>query len=827
MNGPAKAGIRTLAPLWSIRNTPPTPAITNPAESTVIDNCSADLCAYNAATGGFEWVHPDAVDPSVVGTTVFAVAVSQTTYSLVALDTSTGVTLWSTPLPTSSLRVLLSVQSGAGMVFVTSGDGILRAFHQRDGSLAWNYGGGQNDAPIQVSALPAVSGHSVYALTLSSLMVFDTSSGTIEWASDNNFSTPLAVAVSDGIVVTSGVTGLAAFPSAGCDAPICVPLWTTATAAGFPAVQDRTIFAAGIGAEQGNLVALNLSTGQLEWQAQVGQVPEGEELLLQAVTVAAGTAYIADSLGDLHAFAAAGCGTQTCQSLWQATLGLDQRGGSSDLVETSVAGSMLMVAVSDALYAFGETSVTPPLPSAPRILGEDAYSEAVDLSWTIPVSHGLPVLGYVLADNHGDPPQVIEAYLNQGTVSNLTNYVSYQFRVAAITAAGQGPWSPWSHPVQPQPNVGAVTDITATPGDSAITVHWKPPPGNHRISEYQVFIYPNSGQNALVNVAGSQTVATFGHLTNGVPYAFVVRDAWRGLAVDSPRTAPVIPRRSGPAQAPSTVKVTAPATILAGQPVTVTATVTSDGEPATGSVVFQINRIQYIGEPVALHDGKATATTIVLPGTYELDAQYSGSTAAAAATSSPATLTAAKTPSTTILTVSGSRTSDTPLLAHITLNSDPALPPDVPTSGGVSITDGHQVVATTTQITRSGGIPLPLLSAGAHNLSAVFNGGGFWQTSTSAPVQVTIAKSNSVIFLRTAPQAGVPIGDVEAVVAPAPPGVGIASGTVTFLANGTEFATAQLDADGKAIVVLKGAPFGATITAVYSGNSNLKPTATR
>jgi hypothetical protein len=74
----------------------------------------------------------------------------------------------------------------------------------------------------------------------------------------------------------------------------------------------------------------------------------------------------------------------------------------------------------------------------------------------------------------------------------------------------------------------------------------------------------------------------------------------------------------------SSVTVSAsPATIVPGQSVTLTATVT--GNSPTGTVQFQINAANY-GSPVALVNGVATLTTtqLTLVGTDVITAIYSG-----------------------------------------------------------------------------------------------------------------------------------------------------------------------------------------------------------
>jgi hypothetical protein len=82
---------------------------------------------------------------------------------------------------------------------------------------------------------------------------------------------------------------------------------------------------------------------------------------------------------------------------------------------------------------------------APAHLTATSYEQAVELSWTTPVSNTYPIVDYIV--QYSTAPQsnswttfsagirtVIPVY-------NLTAGVNYKFRVAAVNSAGQGPWS--------------------------------------------------------------------------------------------------------------------------------------------------------------------------------------------------------------------------------------------------------------------------------------------------------------------------------------------------------------------------------------------------
>src|SRR5207237_7530326 len=70
----------------------------------------------------------------------------------------------------------------------------------------------------------------------------------------------------------------------------------------------------------------------------------------------------------------------------------------------------------------------------------------------------------------------------------------------------------------PTTTPGSPTGIYASPGDSAATVSWTPPPAN-RITGYTVKASPGGAQ---ASVAGTATSARVDGLTNGTAYTFTV-----------------------------------------------------------------------------------------------------------------------------------------------------------------------------------------------------------------------------------------------------------------------------------------------------------------
>ena len=101
------------------------------------------------------------------------------------------------------------------------------------------------------------------------------------------------------------------------------------------AVADGTVF---VPTADGRLVALDAATGGRWWTASTGV-----ELGVLAA-VAGGVVFTGSDDGGLHAFAAAGCGSATCEPLWTASVS----GG------PAVSGGQLYVGTADGqVIAYG------------------------------------------------------------------------------------------------------------------------------------------------------------------------------------------------------------------------------------------------------------------------------------------------------------------------------------------------------------------------------------------------------------------------------------------------------------------------------------------
>ena len=161
----------------------------------------------------------------------------------------------------------------------------------------------------------------------------------------------------------------------------------------------------------------------------------------------------------------------------------------------------------------------PEAPASPLVQFGDGQ---LQVTWTPPPNDGSAITGYKLEIGAGDS-QIVT--LGAGTSydwTNLTNGVEYQFRVAAVNAAGDSDWSGWSaseHPLGP-PLAAAAPIVNR--GDQFLDVTWGAPNNNgDPIQQYEVEMR-SSGQ--VVTIAdGGTTSYRWANLANGVEQEYRVR----------------------------------------------------------------------------------------------------------------------------------------------------------------------------------------------------------------------------------------------------------------------------------------------------------------
>ncbi len=232
-----------------------------------------------------------------------------------------------------------------------------------------------------------------------------------------------------------------------------------------------------------------------------------------------------------------------------------------------------------------------------------------------------------------------------------------------------------------------------------------------------------------VNASGTATFTT-STLAAG---AYSITAAYTGDANNGSSASAPVSLTVSLATTNTAVTVT-PDPALVGTAITITAKVTGNGGPPTGSVNFLANG-NIIGA-AALSAGTASFTTSTLaPGTYAITASYAGDAANAPSTSTPLSETVGLIPTATSLG-SSATTGPNPqvfLVATVANNGSGPMP-----TGTVTFSSGTSEMGSAT-LDSSGVATLnPNLIAGvSYNIVAVYSGDAIHSTSTSPPVPVS------------------------------------------------------------------------------------------
>ena len=205
-------------------------------------------------------------------------------------------------------------------------------------------------------------------------------------------------------------------------------------------------------------------------------------------------------------------------------------------------------------------------PAAPTGLTAAAGNAQVTLSWAAPASDGgWSVTGYNVyqgTSSGGEAAAPVNSSLattTSYTVTGLTNGTTYYFTVTAVNRVGDG--EPSSEvAATPVTAPGAPTGLTATAGNTQVTLTWTAPAsdGGSPVSGYNVYQGTSPGGEAAAPVNSSlatTTSYTVTGLTNGTTYYFTV------TAVSAVGQSP--PSAEASAALPPIVPLSSPPTIPA------------------------------------------------------------------------------------------------------------------------------------------------------------------------------------------------------------------------------------------------------------------------
>src|SRR5262245_43136758 len=319
-------------------------ALFNPTERILNrSNVSTLALQWEFMTGNGTGIAPLS-GPALSDGVLYVASMAQTTFT--ALDATTGAARWIyTGTSTFSDPAVAN-----GHVYTASLDGSLYSFPTScNGTCVpdWTVPVGS----LGTNSPPTISHGDAYLGGYDGrVYAFDATTGASLWAAKVNppVADPLnfAPAVSDGRVFVSGDFGIYAFPT-NCVTP-CEPLWVhkmDVSPAAAPTVAGGSVLVADY---TGTLYAFDAATGVLQWKGsfKAGSPPH-------AIAVARGVAYLSTALGQLVAFAVAGCGAAICAPLWtSAASGLA-------LFTPTIAHGVVYVGALDLFYTAGDVLAYP------------------------------------------------------------------------------------------------------------------------------------------------------------------------------------------------------------------------------------------------------------------------------------------------------------------------------------------------------------------------------------------------------------------------------------------------------------------------------------
>jgi YVTN family beta-propeller protein len=273
-------------------------------------------------------------------------------------------------------------------------------------------------------------------------------------------------------------------------------------------------------------------------------------------------------------------------------------------------------------------------------------------------------------------------------------------------------------------------------------------------------------------------------------------------------------------KAASTVNmITSPNPATAGQPITLSATVTGPGGTPVGSVNFMDGGTS-LGT-ANLVNGVANLTTATLgQGTHTLTGAFGGTSNLLNGVSSgvsqlvnPST---ANTASTTSLTVAPSpATFGQAVSLTVTVTGNGGTP-----TGSVTFVDGSTTIGTATLSGGAASFSATALGGGAHSLTAIYGGDNTFLTSTSAVIGETVDQAASVVVVTSSANPST-VGQAVTFSATVTGPGGTPTGSVTFKDGATVLGTGSLASGATSFTSTALAQGAHTITAAYGGSANL------
>jgi len=254
-----------------------------------------------------------------------------------------------------------------------------------------------------------------------------------------------------------------------------------------------------------------------------------------------------------------------------------------------------------------------------------------------------------------------------------------------------------------------------------------------------------------------------------------------------------------------------------GTPVTVSATISSNGGGATGAVLFSDGSAPLGIAPLDPAGAASISSSTLAPGIHSMIASYTGDGKTNPSVSSPVLLVVKELTSVSLQSSTNPAQTLTPITLIATVSNSGIGSP----TGSVIFTDGSATLGNAV-LNASGEatLSLPALAAGSHSLAAAYVGDSTNFGSTSAVVsQVVQLRPTSTTLTATPNTPSNPL-EVTLIAVVHSVGVPSATGIVTFTTGGATIGTGVLDATGVATLDVVLSATGESIVATYAGDAS-------
>ena len=448
-----------------------------------------------------------------------------------------------------------------------------------------------------------------------------------------------------------------------------------------------------------------------------------------------------------------------------------------------------------------------------------AYGTVVTFTATVAVSGGIPVSGSVSFYNGA-------TYLGSGTLNgNVATYGTANLPVGnnSITASytDSNNVSSTSSPLTQVVKQNTATAITSSVNPSvhgaAVTFTAVVTATGTTVPTGTVAFYDGTvqfGTGTLTAAGTTSAVATF-QTTSLAAGTHSITAAYAGDADDFASTSAALSDTVNIASSTTTVAASAnPA--VAGKALTLTATVTTNGGTAAGTVNFY-NGTVLLGAGMLNGAGVATFTSSTLPvGSYSVTAVYVGDSNDTGSTSAALSLTIVQATTSVKLVTSNPTvqvTSPVSFTATVSGNGGAA-------TGNVTFMDGANTLGSVA-VNASGVATYTTssLTVGSHNITAVYGGDANDAGSTSTGITETVTAYATQTSLAASSTSINTDQELTLLTTTTSSSGGAATGTITYVSGTTTLGSATVGVNGTATFTLNPAAGQYSITAHYSGDA--------